>query len=155
MVASARLRANPRAFFVAAFQFVGLAVLLFAMICLYAYLRSGNIAYLLPYLNGQRVFVHPADVKFGQKAPNETIDLPVELSNRSARALTILGAQMQCSCVSTDTFPISVAPGRAHTLSIKVHLPASEGPFEQQIIFFTDHTDVSQFRVHVSGDVGQ
>lgn len=144
------LRRFPGAIFASP---VGFAACFFMLIGSWAYWQSGSVGSILPYLNGQRIFVHPLEMAFGRKPPEENINLSTVVTNRSARTLTLLGAQRQCSCVSTDVFPIVIKPGASRQITFSAHLPGKEGPFEQRIALFTDHAEAPQFEVRVLGAV--
>lgn|GEM_PF-4391002 len=134
---------------------LGFAAFFLVLIGLWAYFQSGSAASILPYLGGQRIFVRPLEVAFGRKAPGEFFKVSTTLSNRSTRALKILGSQRECGCVSTEVFPLVVKPGADHRLSVSVALPPKEGPFLQRVTYFTDHSEKSRFEVRLIGTVGR
>lgn len=135
-------------------QLLGLAAVLLGCVGLWAYLQTGRVAAILPYLGGQRIFIDPLEVSFGRQPPGALLDLGVTLSNRSGQPVRALGSQVECTCMATDDFPLSVEAGQDRRLTLKLRLPKQEGPFEKHVTYFVDQSG-SQFLVHVVGHVAR
>ncbi len=115
--------------------------------------RFGDRALVLPYLKGRRFFVEPAESSFGTGKVSTNRTVPVVARNLGSKKVVLLGVRTDCSCVSTETYPISIAPGETRAVPLVIHLADEPGAFEQSVVYYSDSPDNPQSRVRVSGVV--
>lgn len=133
---------------------LGGAALTFGLTGVWAYGHVGRSDWIVPYLSGVRTFVEPRELAFGTARAGSILHLSVVFANRAGRPIRVLGSRPDCSCMTTDTFPLLVAAGEDRRLTIDVGIdPGEEGPFEKRVDFWTDAPDRQRFVVPVTGRV--
>jgi hypothetical protein len=113
----------------------------------------GSLANVLAYVQGERLLVDPATCLFGTAPRGEERELHATIRNKTDRTIQILGARMNCTCMTTDEFPVSIAPGGRHDLTIRVFLGGKEPPFEKRIDYYTDCDAKPSLAVLVRGQI--
>ncbi len=119
----------------------------------FAWWRTGSISDVLPYLQGQRLLVHPLKLELGDQPLDTVIDKSVTVVNATGSDVTFLGAQKSCTCVALDDFPLTVPPGETCQLKLSLAMPRKPGSFEQSVKYFTDYDNPSVFSVTVTATV--
>ncbi|MHB1423821.1 MAG: Ig-like domain-containing protein [Gemmataceae bacterium] len=117
------------------------------------YVRFGSFEKALAYLNGQRVFVRPDVINFGEGRTGEIREGTVTVTNYLSNELRIIGSTSTCECVATERFPVVVPPGQSYDLAVKVGYSTRAGDFEQNLSFYTDSDYLPRFQVSVRGSV--
>jgi len=116
----------------------------------WAYSRTGSVALVPRFLNGEELLVDPMTISLGtlRSGGNETFG--VRIVNATTRKVTLDGAQMSCSCITSEEFPISIGPGESRELKMNLHV-GPPGEMEQSIKFYTDFAGQRAFVVNVRG----
>lgn len=126
-----------------------LAIIVFG----WGYSRTGSAALVVPFLNGERLFVEPLVIDLGARSAGEIHELSIDVLNTSIGEISIVGAQKECGCLVVDEFPLTIGAGQRRGLLLKVALPTEQDDFEQRVKFFTDHANRSQFLVVVKARI--
>jgi hypothetical protein len=133
---------------------VGVAVIAGGFLGL-ASLAFGSIDAALARLRGERISVYPRLVDVGSGQPAQTMKTSVEVSNWTDRTVTILGGTADCSCITTEDLPLTVAPGETRHVPVLVRLPSSPGFFNRKALLWTDCAQARKLFVSLSGKVEQ
>ena len=113
----------------------GAAVVLIGGACL---LWNDDLDAALSQLRGEAITVEPDPTDVGEGAAGEKRTFSVQLSNRSAKTVRILGGTTSCSCIATNDLPITIAPGATETISVEVRFRGSPGRFLHRFYLYTD-----------------
>ncbi len=132
-----------------------LIVLFTSLLFAYHWYRLGSRSLVLPYLKGSRFFVYPTEASFGSGTIASNLEVPVTVANFGSRPVQLLGVRTDCSCVTTETFPISIGPGQTRRVPLSIHLADKPGPFEQNVVYYSDSSDNPRAKVRVSGVITQ
>ncbi len=92
----------------------------------------------LAHLRGERISICPRTVNVGRVEPHQRIEVSVEVVNRTDRPVRLIGGTSDCSCVTINDLPTTLAPGEARQVSVEVRLPAVHGFFHRKAMFLTD-----------------
>ena len=110
--------------------------------------RVGSFHLVGPYLAGERLLVDTVVLDLSDQKVDSYVERSIEVRNLSERDIKLLGAACSCSCVSLETFPITVASGSVRSVTLKAHI-WQPGEFEQRVKFYTDYPDRREFLVTV------
>ncbi|MGL4552845.1 MAG: hypothetical protein ACRC33_16840 [Gemmataceae bacterium] len=113
--------------------------------------RVGSFQDTLRYLNGERVFVRPHELDFGEGREGDVREGPVSVRNVTGKDLHVIGCRSSCDCISPGRFPVRIAQGETAELPIRVGYRRGETAFSYELYFFTDSSHLPQFRVTVRG----
>jgi hypothetical protein len=102
---------------------------------------------------GERLLVDPATCSFGSAPRGEEREMHATVRNKTDRTVRILGARTNCTCMTTDEFPVSIEPGGRHDLAIRVFLGGKEATFEKRIDYYTDYDAKPSLAVLVRGQI--
>jgi hypothetical protein len=111
----------------------------------------GSVDAALAVLRGDIVSVEPSFVDLGQAAAAETREAKIQVTNRLAKPLTIIGGTSDCSCVATRDLPIELEPGATATLHVRVRYPNDAGRFMRTAAFIADSEGWLSIPFHISG----
>jgi hypothetical protein len=114
---------------------VGAALVPMGGACL---LWNDDLDAVLAQLRGEAVTVEPALTDVGKGKAGEKRTFSVQLSNRSAKTVRILGGTTSCSCIATNDLPITIAPGATETITVEVRFRGSPGRFQHRYYLYTD-----------------
>ncbi len=120
--------------FASALAVAALSVAVFGV----ATLAFGSMDAALARLRGEHISIQPDVLDVGHGQPNEVVEAKVEIVNRMAYPVRILGGTADCSCATTEDLPLTLAPGEARRVSIHVRLPGEPGFFNRKAILRTD-----------------
>ena len=135
-------------------HWMGWVALIFSLAGAWAYAQVGRLDWVVAYLGGTRTFVEPQELSFGTARAGSVLHLSVTFANRAGRPVRLLGSRPDCSCVTTDNFPLTVAAGEDRRLAIDVGIaPEDVGAFEKRVAFWTDSPERQQFVVSITGQV--
>ncbi len=126
---------------------------IFAGIVVWAYVSTGSMRLVGPFLNGQRLLIERPVLSLGSRKAGETVDCELALLNCTGKTVRILGAQTDCGCMTIDKFPMAVAAGERRQLSFGIRLPQQSGAFRKRVVFFSDCPDQSRLLVEVEANV--
>jgi hypothetical protein len=118
--------------------FCGGAALVLGLLAGAGALVFGSADAALARIRGERVSVRPGMVDLGRGAPGQAVEATVELINRTASPVRIVGGTSDCSCVTTNDLPVTLPPGEGRPVTVRVRLPRAAGVFNRQAFFWTD-----------------
>lgn len=118
-----------------------------------AFLHFGSVGAALAALRGEEVSVRPALVEAGEGAPGERLQASVELVNWTDRTIRIVGGTSDCSCVATADLPLSIPPGEARSVSVRVGLKGGPGRFTREVAFLTADEKLQVIRFRLTGRI--
>ncbi len=107
----------------------------------------------LAHLRGERLSVRPGIVDVGSGHEGQLLEAAVEIVNRTDRPVRIYGGTSDCSCIATADLPLTLAPGEARQVSVKVRLPASQGIFNRKAFLWTDCDDARTVLFGLTGRI--
>ncbi len=128
-------------------------VAIFAIILSAAALGFGSLDAGLARLRGDVISIQPAVLDVGHGQPSETVAASVEVINRTASPVRILGGTFDCSCGTTENLPLTLAPGEGRRVSVYMRLPAEPGFFNRKALLRTDCDDKRTILFGISGRV--
>jgi Methylamine utilisation protein MauE len=129
------------------------AAALFGLLAGTGALIFGSADAALAHLRGERVSVRPAFVDIGSGVPGQTFEATVELVNRTDRPVRIIGGTSDCSCVTTDELPLTLGPGEARGVTVRVKLSSDLGIFNRKAFFWTDHDQARAVLFDLTGRI--
>ncbi len=119
----------------------------------FAWWQAGSVELVWPWLRGDRLVFEPTRIDFGQVPKTQILERQIRVANLSSKALTLLGSQPSCGCISLDEFPVVVLAGKPLVLTLKIETPDKSGSFEHIVKFFSDDPGRSSVVVKVAGSV--
>jgi hypothetical protein len=117
------------------------------------YLFFGSTDAALAYFRGERLSIRPRLVDVGEGSAGEYRTETLDLVNRTDQPIRVVGGTSDCSCIVTNDLPITIAPGRTHTISVTIHLPQTEGIFTRKAVLITDHDRTRTIRFLLTGRI--
>jgi hypothetical protein len=97
---------------------------------------SGDVA--LARLRGETVVARPAVVAVGTLREGDVREVAVELVNRTTQPVMVYGGTGDCSCLSAGDLPVTLAPGQAEMVSVRLQWTPTKGTFARHVTFDTD-----------------
>lgn len=132
---------------------VGIAVV-GAFCGVWAFARFGSLRDAWLYMGGARVVIERSALALPTGEVGETQVAEFLLRNLTSEPVKVLGATVSCDCVTTEGLPAEVVAGGSVRLRSAVHLDGRiTGPFEQSVVYYTDHPVVPSLRVVIRGNV--
>lgn len=113
----------------------------------------GSLANVLAYVNGERLLVDPGTCWFGTAGRGEEREVRVTIRNRTEKTIRVLGARMNCTCMTTDELPVEIEPGGRRDFTIRVFLGGTESTFEKRVDYYTDYEAKPSLAVVVRGEI--
>lgn len=89
-------------------------------------------------LRGESITVEPPVADLGEGYPGETTNFRIELTNRTTKAVRIIGGTSHCSCVATVDLPVTISPGETWAIQVGVKFEGSSGKFQHAYLLYTD-----------------
>jgi hypothetical protein len=127
---------------------VGLILASFAGIGAWVY---GSPEVALAQLRGESVTVASGYVDFGVGQPGEVLEAQVEVRNLTKKPVKIIGGTSNCSCMTTQDLPVTLASGETRTIPVRLRVQQSEpGVFTRIMEFWTDSGDQRTIRFRAS-----
>lgn len=120
----------------------GLAVLIF-----------GSPDAALARLRGERISIQPRLVDIGSGQPGQTVEAKIEVVNRLDRSMLIEGGTSDCSCLAIQDLPLTLAPGEAHHVSVRIRLPDTPGYLNRKAYLWTDCPGAQRVLFGLTGKV--
>ena len=96
----------------------------------------------LAQLRGEAVTVEPAVTDVGEGTAGEKRTFSVQLNNRSAKTVRILGGTTTCSCIVTEDLPVTIAPNQSRELKVQIRFRGSPGRFQHRFHLYTDSPEM-------------
>jgi hypothetical protein len=133
------------------------ASLLFALVAAatlgWTLFRVHSFALVVPYLRGERLLVDTSALSLGEQKTKSVVERHIHVLNLSDSDVTLLGANRTCSCLSVDSFPITISRGEGRNVTIKSRMRNEPSEYEESVRFFTDFPDRREFGVTVRASV--
>ncbi|WP_197444226.1 DUF1573 domain-containing protein [Maioricimonas rarisocia] len=100
----------------------------------------GDVASAIAWWNGLVVLPINSPVDLGEVPPGESLDVVFHLKNVTAEAVTVLGAEPDCSCTVAGGVPVTLAPGEIAEVSLAFTASRAESgqSFERQALLHFD-----------------
>jgi Protein of unknown function (DUF1573) len=133
--------------------FGGIFVILLVMV-LYVETRfeSANDAWL--YSRGITVTIDPKIATIDDGKEGESREVEFTIKNMSTNQLNILGVTTSCSCVSSESMPISIEKGGKKSVRVTIHLEkTATGEVTQTIEYHTDNKTSPKLVAKITGKV--
>ena len=81
----------------------------------------GSLEAATGYLSGDAILVD-SHGKFGGRVPaDDSVDVYYRLSNSTSQPVRVLGAKATCSCIGILDLPVTISPGGATNIRLRVH----------------------------------
>lgn len=131
---------------------LALSTVTLAVLSLVAVARYGSIRIGLLATTGQQLVSEETEQSVGKLGVGERRVVPFHLRNLTARPITIVGAQANCTCTSAERLPMVVPAGGRLPLHVTYH---AQRPTEvsEAVRLFTDSERNKQIIVRVTGHV--
>lgn len=133
-------------------QILAVAFLFTCGLTCLAYTRTGSLSDVPKYLGGERLLFSPVELTFDGAHVGQQRTLVLDVANFSGQPIQLLGVHESCSCVAIEGFPITLAPRERRGLPIVVDF-SRPGPFQEQLIFWTDCPGKQRVEILISGQV--
>jgi hypothetical protein len=107
----------------------------------------------LARLRGESVSIRPGIADVGSGEPGQVLEATVEIVNRTERPVRVYGGTSDCSCIATNDLPLTLEPGEARQVSVKIRLPGSTGFFNRKAWLWTDCDDARTVLFGLTGRI--
>ena len=136
---------------------IAFPLLILAFFTIYGAVRFGSMAKTLASLRGESLWVDEESKRMTIKA-GDPLTINYDVSNLSNAKISIIGANMSCSCTSAQDLPMTILAAETRTIRINVTVPEEENDFSGTVRLFSDDPrqptlDLS-FTIHVIGKKG-
>lgn len=118
---------------------VGCSAAMLAMLAVGGTLAFGSLPNALAKLRGESIGA-PQYVDFGTTPPGKQLEQAITITNYTSEPVRLIGGTSDCSCVTTSTMPITIAPGESQTviIKLKIALNTTSGQFTRIAEIWTD-----------------
>ncbi len=135
---------------------LGVAGVLLVGLTGYGTARYGSPAAAIARLRGDVLLAEPDVLVLGATAPGRMLDGVVHISNLSDRPVRLVGGTSDCSCIATDSLPLTIPAGDTVAVPITLRVPATAaGTFTRTAELRTDHDRQRTIRLRLSGRAEQ
>lgn len=105
----------------------------------------GSVEVAVAKLRGETLTADAAFIDMGSGKPGETLTATATVANWTGRPVRILGGTADCSCITTDDFPLVIPPNSKASFRIRMKvLSDASGHVSRTISIRTDHADRPQ-----------
>jgi hypothetical protein len=130
----------------ASFQLAGVATLVLMVSLAVAQFGLGGIDTVLAKLRGLPFQTSPSVLDFGTGEAGTTIDRQLTVKNYKATPLRLIGGTSDCSCLATQSLPITIPANSQAEVTIRLRIPAgTPGELARLVELYTD--DPSQPKI--------
>lgn len=120
----------------------------------WALMAFGSTGDAFLYLRGHRLLIEPDVATVQDGRPGEEREAVFRVRNLSGHPVRILGAATSCTCISTDTLPITIGPGRFCDLHLRIRLDGEPAQaFRQDVTYMSDNPAQPALAVRVMGRI--
>ena len=113
-------------------------------------LAFGSVEATLAKLRGETVSAGTGYVDFGSGKPGETLTASATVANWTNEPVRLVGGTSDCSCATTDDFPVVVPPNGKVSFRIRLKvLSDSGGQLTRTITVRTDHAERPQLTFRI------
>ncbi len=134
------------------------AVLLAATV--WAIASFGSIGRAVAYhLRGETLFLDANEKSVGTINRGETAKVTFKMVNLGSAPLRIVGLKTWCACPVDEDFPLTIAAGASHDLTVPIQaapppdVPEEQLSFNAELTLFTNNPNQSRVPIHVKGRV--
>ncbi len=121
-------------------------------LALVAVWQFGSLRNLSLYLNGIDYVVDPMRVDVGSGTPGEKRTAAIHIRNLGFKPIQVVGLEVNCSCVSTESLPLAVKPREIRDFELVVSLGGANADFERvAMLFFDNHGKLRQVPIRITG----
>ncbi len=92
----------------------------------------------LARLRGESLTVESSVSEVGEGLQGEQRPFTIHLRNHTDRPLRVVGGTTDCSCLATDDLPITVPPGEARPIDVRMKFSGGIGRFQHRFVLYTD-----------------
>jgi hypothetical protein len=92
----------------------------------------------LARLRGESVTVDPRVSDVGEAAAGEQRTFTIQLTNRTAKPIRVVGGTTSCACIATKDLPITLPPAESQEISVQIRFTGSAGRFSHRFTLNTD-----------------
>jgi len=107
---------------------------------------AGSLEGVLARLRGEALSFRPGVLDVGRGEAGAEVETGIELVNRTDAPVRIVGGTSDCSCITTEDLPITLAPGEARRIGVSIQFGNDPGVFTRKALL---HTDCPAARVAV------
>ena len=116
-----------------------LAVVLFNGVVAAASVNAGSVTDALTWLRGTQLSIDGAPVDLGDQDSGQTVAREISVRNHLGRPVRVVGGTSDCSCVATDSLPVTIPPHAAVTIHVSLRLPPDKpGRFARRVWLWSD-----------------
>jgi hypothetical protein len=132
-------------------KWVGLTALLLTGLGAASTYMAGSPEAALARLRGNVLTVSPDYIDLGSGSAHQTLVATVAVRNWSGEPVHLIGGTSDCSCVATSDLPLTVPPGEARALVIRLTIPSASksGEFNRLAELWTDHASQPRIRLRI------
>lgn len=120
------------------------ALVLLGLIAGVLVLRFENPTEALARLRGEAIRVQPSVSDVGDGPVGEERTFHVQLTNNTNQPVRIVGGTSTCSCIATESLPVTLLKGETKTIDVRVKFRGSPGRFQHRFTLLTDN-DIQGF----------
>lgn len=99
------------------------------------------------------LFISNRILSFGDVPQGWKGSLAFHARNVSAEPVRILGARSSCTCALIEDLPITLAPGEARELNVRIRADGELGSVSQAISLYTSVVSQSEIKLVVRGNI--
>jgi hypothetical protein len=92
----------------------------------------------LAQLRGDSITVDPIVSDVGDGELGDTRTFQVRLTNHTRHPVRVVGGTTTCSCIATETLPLTLLDGRPEVIEVSVRFSGSPGRFHHRFVLQTD-----------------
>lgn len=105
----------------------------------------GSVEATVAKLRGETLTAEAAYIDFGRGKPGETLVATATVSNWTGQPVRLVGGTADCSCITTDDFPLVIPPNSKASFRIRMRvLSDANGHVSRTISVRTDHAEHPQ-----------
>lgn len=121
----------------------GLCALLLIVIVVY----FGSVPAFTAALRGETFVIEPGQIDLGSVRMGEAHTGTFTIRNLSSKPIRVVGATANCTCVSTNDLPLTVAARSKRQIAFRVAV--NQPAYEQEIIFSVDDGSLQPYTAKV------
>ncbi|MGI8981801.1 MAG: hypothetical protein ACR2FY_21435 [Pirellulaceae bacterium] len=104
-------------------------------------------------LRGEQVRVSPYTADAGAGKTGEWGQVQVTIRNDSAGPVQVMGGTADCSCVTINGMPVTLASGESQSIPVRIRFVGTPGRFARKYFFYTDSTAAPYLTGIIAGRV--
>lgn len=136
---------------------LALALVLFAMLTIFAHWRFGSLHSALMVWQGQPLSVDSATRSIGKVDSGMKLSRVFTFRNHSNTSIRIIGSMSTCSCLVVDELPITIPASGTNQLQVLVVVPdpsrTEGGVFSQSVDLLTSVPTQPEVLLRITGEV--